>query len=263
MARPEIQSAAARAERLLIAHPWAAAAVERVELRSDGRRVVAVVQVRRKDGRLAGLLRELASAMGPGAACCLGKRVVAGDPRIMLPVAGLSLGFGPQTFYQVNLEANLELVDSVAALVGSLGPSRVLDLFGGAGNLSLPIAAQGVPVEIVESSAPAVADARENAARLGLPVQVNRGDAWGFEAGSAFFDLALLDPPRRGAGPAMAEVCATRPRAVVLVACHPPALARDVQVAVRAGYQLASLELHDLFPLTSHVESLALLLRGS
>ena len=75
------------------------------------------------------------------------------------------------------------------------------------------------------------------------------------------FDVAVLDPPRRGAGPAMEAVCATRPRGIVLVSCHPTSLARDLQLAEAQGYQLAQLELHDLFPLTSHVESVALLTR--
>jgi tRNA/tmRNA/rRNA uracil-C5-methylase (TrmA/RlmC/RlmD family) len=74
-------------------------------------------------------------------------------------------------------------------------------------------------------------------------------------------DLVVLDPPRRGAGgDVVAAVCARRPRAVAYVACDPAALARDVRAAGGHGYHLARLRAFDLFPMTHHVECVALLL---
>ena len=186
---------------------------------------------------------------------------LAGLARLRLDVGELEIEVGPLTFYQVNLEANLGLVGAVRAAVEALQPVRVLDLFGGAGNLSFPLAQRGMEVELVESHPPAAKDARANADRLGLPILVAQEDAYRLQPGSRFFDVAVLDPPRKGAGPAMTAVCATRPRAIVLVSCHPLSLARDLQQARAQGYRLEALELHDLFPLTSHVESLALLIR--
>ncbi len=262
MARPVIVAVASALQERLGAEPSLARGVERLELRSDGARVVTVLYgevPRRAREPLAALL---APALGPGGALCLQARTLRGDGRLRIAIAdGLVLEVGPLGFYQVNLEGNHALVASVRAMVAGLAPTRVLDLFGGAGNLSLPIAADGAPVELVESHPSAVKDAKANVARTGLPITVAQEDAYRLEAGSRFFDVAVLDPPRRGAGPAMEAVCATRPRGIVLVSCHPTSLARDLQLAEAQGYQLAQLELHDLFPLTSHVESVALLTR--
>jgi len=262
MARPEIVVVATAIEALLTAQPSMARGVERVELRSDGERVVTVLYGSVPKPARAPLAELLAPALGVDGALCLHGRALVGQPRSTLDVGPLQLEVGPLTFFQVNLEVNRALVASVCRAVTQFEPTRVLDLFGGAGNLSLPVSkVAGCPVDLVESHPSAVKDARANVARLGLPVTVAQEDAYALQAGSHFFDVAVLDPPRRGAGPAMAAVCATRPKAVVLVSCQPLSLARDVQQAMSHGYELASIELHDLFPLTSHVESLAVLTR--
>lgn len=261
MARPEIATAARALTARLGGLARLSSSLERVELRSDGARVVAVFSLRpgaRLDRSLGPAVVE---ALGPNGAVSVGTRPLAGKPSLELAVGGQVLAVGPLSFFQVNLEVNAALVGRVTSLVAAQAPTTVLDLFGGAGNLAFPIAASGVPVELIESSPHAVRDARHNAERTGLDVRVSREDAYGLQPGSRFFDVAVLDPPRRGAGPAMASVCATRPRALVLISCHPPALARDIQQAQGCGYRLDLLELYDMFPLTSHVESLALLLR--
>lgn len=261
MARPEIGAVAERIQLQLTQAPELASRLERVELRSDGVRVVAVFngQIPKRDrGRLATLL---APALEPDGAASLEGRPLLGSSRLRIPLGCLDLEVGPTSFFQVNLEANAALVADVVEAVLAFEPTRVLDLFGGAGNLSLPIAARGVQVELVESHSAAVRDARANAKRLGLALEVCREDAYRMQAGSRFFDVAVLDPPRKGAGPAMAAVCATRPLGIVLVSCHPPSLARDLEQAHGQGYRLERLALHDLFPLTSHVESLAVLKR--
>ena len=73
-------------------------------------------------------------------------------------------------------------------------------------------------------------------------------------------DVAVLDPPRAGAGPdVLTALLALRPRAVAYVSCDPAALARDLRAAVDAGWRLARLRAFDCFPMTQHVETVALL----
>ncbi len=261
MARPEIAAVARALPAALATAPRLLGALERVELRSDGQRVVAVFAgaVPRKAN--AELARALEPALGEDGAVALGGRAILGNARLRIDIGPLELEVGPLSFYQVNLEANRRLVASVVEAVMGFDPARVLDLFGGAGNLSLPLAAAGVAVGLVESHPSAVKDARANAARLGLDLSCTQQDAYRLSPGDHFFDVAVLDPPRAGARGAMAAVCATRPRGIVLVSCHPASLARDLSQAMAQGYEPTRLELHDLFPLTSHVESLVVLTR--
>ncbi|MBN1337108.1 MAG: class I SAM-dependent RNA methyltransferase [Deltaproteobacteria bacterium] len=257
MARPRVATAARGLEEGLSALPEMEGG--QVEVRADAHHAVAVLYP--LAARRIRQAADLARPMGPAGAVALRDRAVVGDPRVEFRVAGLALRFGPVTFFQVHPEANDRLVADVVARILALGPARVLDLFGGAGNFSLPLAAAGTQVELVEASGPAVSDARQNAARLGLDVQVVRWDATRFDPGRSFFDVAVLDPPRSGGGETLARVLVTRPRAVVLVSCHPPSLARDLRVASDRGYRVEDLRLHDLFPLTSHVEVVATLRR--
>jgi len=84
-----------------------------------------------------------------------------------------------------------------------------------------------------------------------------------FDPQSTPFDVAVLDPPRAGAGEVMDRVLRSRPRRVVHVACDPVAGARDVARARKQGYAVASVQLFDLFPRTHHVETVTVLDRGS
>jgi len=259
MARPELARAALGIQEILCRQPALARGLRTLELRSDGQRVVAAFQGQRPQHDLG---QALAPAVGEDGAVAMGARGLHGDPRIELQVCDLALRFGPQSFYQVNLEVNQLLADRILAWVTLIQPSAALDLFGGAGNLSLPLAARGIAVTLLESHPPAVADAKENASRLGLAVDVRQADATALTPGEHFYDLALLDPPRKGAQGALARACVSRPRAIILVSCHPPAFAKDLQEALSAGYALEQVALFDLFPLTSHVESVALLRRA-
>jgi 23S rRNA (uracil1939-C5)-methyltransferase len=261
MARAELAAVARAVEARAQAQPELLRRVERLEFRSDGQRVVTVLHGNPPKPAQASLLELLRPALGADGALCVGERCLHGPPRLAIPLGEIELEVGPLTFFQVNLEVNRSLVAAVGRAVDALEPTRVLDLFGGAGNLSLPLAARGHAVEIVESSASAVRDARANARRLGVDLTACQEDAYRLQAGSRFFDVALLDPPRKGAGPALEAACATRPRGLVLVSCHTASLARDLERALASGYQLDTLELFDLFPLTSHVESVAVLTR--
>ena len=227
--------------------------VDRVELRSDGERVVFAFR-RRKGARGPVELPELGDVALDG-------RAVAGDPTLWLPHVGRSLRASPLSFYQVHLELNRALVEAVTGHVQAVEPERVLDLYAGIGNFSVPLAEAGIPVEAVELEGQATADLAHTAS--GLPVVVTTTPAERFDPQSTPFDVAVLDPPRAGAGEVMDRVLRSRPRRVVHVACDPVAGARDVARARKQGYAVASVQLFDLFPRTHHVETVTVLDRGS
>ncbi len=190
-----------------------------------------------------------------------GARLVAGDPTVRVALEpGLALEVPADVFTQVNPGANRRLVETVVAL-GAFAPgARVLDLYCGAGNLSLPLARRGVTVLGIERSPVAVEAARANAARLRLAGATFRtGDvarALGdLPAGSV--DAVVLDPPRAGAADAVPALAALRPPRILYVSCDPATLARDVRGLVAAGYRLERVQPIDVFPQTYHVESVA------
>jgi tRNA/tmRNA/rRNA uracil-C5-methylase (TrmA/RlmC/RlmD family) len=174
-------------------------------------------------------------------------------------------------FWQVHREAPAVLGGAVLDAVGDVAGATVLDLYSGAGLFTLPLAAAVGPngrVLAVESDARAVKDARRNAhdvpqveLHLGAVDRVLAdGDAGGAGVGAA--DVVVLDPPRAGAGRTVVDAIAARtPSRVVYVACDPAALARDVAYLGEHGYELASLRAFDLFPMTHHVEAVAVLTR--
>lgn len=167
-------------------------------------------------------------------------------------------------FWQVHRAGPSLLVDVVLAAVGALDGATVLDLYAGAGLFTVPLAHRvgGTGrVLSVEGDPRAVRDARRNAfdlpqvdLQLGDVAQVLRG---GFGPRA---DVVVLDPPRVGAGRVVVdEVVARRPRQVVYVACDPAALGRDVGYLAGHGYQVTGLRGLDLFPMTHHVETVAVL----
>ena len=194
-----------------------------------------------------------------------GERLVAGDPTVRVPLeAGLDLEVPADVFTQVNGGANRTLIETVLSLGGFAAGERVLDLYCGAGNLSLPIARRGAVVLGIEQSDVAVAAARANATRHRLASATFRAarvaDALreiSPDASDAVIDTVVLDPPRTGATDALPPLAALRPRRIVYVSCDPPTLARDVQRLAGQGYRLGRVQPIDLFPQTYHVESVA------
>lgn len=225
--------------------------LESVEVRSDGTRVMLAF---RREGRSAVALPD--DLPCPAA---LDGRAVHGDPTLWLEVLGHRLRCSPQSFYQVNLAQNEALVAHVRDAVHARAPERILDLYAGIGNLTLPLAAAGAPVVAVELEGQATADLRHNAGTL--PITVRTGKVEGFDPSTEPYDAVVLDPPRAGAGAVMDRVLRNRPRVAVHVACDPVAGARDVQRARKAGYRLVDLRCFDLFPRTHHVETVAVLER--
>jgi len=225
--------------------------LEAVEIRSDGTRATLAVEGKLKREHLAGLTD-----------IALNGRALSGDPTLQLQIAGLTLRCSPRSFYQVNLELNALLVDWVVQAVSAASPERVLDLYSGIGNLTLPIAQTGVPTVAVEIEGQATKDLRHNAKRAGLQVEIHTRDVARFDPAQVPFDVVVLDPPRAGAGKAMQRLLLQRPRRIVLVSCHVPSAARDIQPALKAGYRLADVHCFEMFVDTHHVETAVILERA-
>jgi tRNA/tmRNA/rRNA uracil-C5-methylase (TrmA/RlmC/RlmD family) len=170
-------------------------------------------------------------------------------------------------FWQVHPDAAQLLCDAVDAALAPQPGERALDLYAGAGLFSYLLAARGLAVTAVEVVPAAAADARENCA--GLDVSVHAADVGKALAGGlldrvAPLDLVVLDPPRTGASPdIMRQLAAAAPRAIAYVSCDGATLARDIRAADEAGYRLEALRAFDLFPMTAHLECLALLTPGA
>lgn len=138
---------------------------------------------------------------------------------------------------------------------------RIADLFCGLGNFSLPIARRGAEVIGFEGSRELVERARQNASRNGLVAQFEVMDLFHPNLGSfAPFHKLLIDPPREGAIEVVKAIAGdeAKPGRIVYVSCNPATLARDAGVLVHAGgYALRAAGAINMFPQTSHVESLA------
>ena len=182
-----------------------------------------------------------------------------------LPEFGLGFEFLPTDFVQVNIAVNAELVSTAVRLAEIQAGDRVLDLYCGLGNFSLPLARRAGELLGVEGDAGLVARAVRNAARNGIAnTRFVAADlmapGWGFYRER--WDVVVLDPPRTGAEGPVAELDASGVRRVVYVSCHPATLARDARSLVeRHGFTLRAARVFDMFPHTHHVEALALFTR--
>ena len=174
-------------------------------------------------------------------------------------------------FWQVHREAPGVLTSAVLAGLGDVDGATVLDLYSGAGLFTLPLAdAVGLTGEVVsvEGDARAVHDARRNSHDR-PNIELHHGEVARVLAGTIdadsdviHADAVVLDPPRSGAGrKVIASIAELRPERIVYVACDPAALARDISYLAEAGYGLAGLRAFDLFPMTHHVECIAVLTR--
>ncbi|MES9856746.1 MAG: 23S rRNA (uracil(1939)-C(5))-methyltransferase RlmD [Sedimenticola sp.] len=181
-----------------------------------------------------------------------------------LPAYDTTLHFLPNDFTQVNSELNRLMLDRALGMLDLNREDRVLDLFCGLGNFTLPIARKAGKVVGVEGDAGLVARARENAERNGITnsryFTANLYDSlerepWLLES----FNKALLDPPRSGALEVLEHLPKLGIERIVYVSCYPGTLARDAgELVNQYGYRLVSAGVMDMFPHTAHVESIAL-----
>ena len=195
-------------------------------------------------------------------------RVIAGPSSLRHQVGERTAHVASTGFWQVHPHA---LATVTATLLGALRPEpgeTVLELYAGAGPLTAALADAVGPtgrVTGIESDSRAVTDAKENLA--GLPwaeVHPGRVNASRVRTADPRPELVVLDPPRAGAGASvMTSIAELGARAIGYVSCDPATLARDVRAVTEAGYALTGLRAFDAFPMTGHVECVALLERSS
>jgi len=195
-----------------------------------------------------------------------------------LPEFGITMPFAPAEFTQVNSEMNRLMVSRAMRLLAPQPGERIADFFCGLGNFTLPIARSGAQVLGIEGSAALVKRAGQNAAYNGFGSPLSPSGERARERGQVefcamnlfemdetalaqlgSFDKWLVDPPRDGAVELMKSISTeTAPRRIVYVSCSPSTLARDAEVLVHVkGYTLKAAGVMNMFPHTSHVESIA------
>ncbi|USD65664.1 23S rRNA (uracil(1939)-C(5))-methyltransferase RlmD [Vibrio sp. SCSIO 43136] len=179
---------------------------------------------------------------------------------------GTKQQFTPNNFIQVNQTVNQQMVSQALAWLDVQPQEKVLDLFCGIGNFSLPLAKLAQSVVGIEGVDAMVERATANAKLNQLSNcqfhQANLEEPL-IEASWAKsqFDKILLDPARAGAQGVIEQLGEFNPKAIVYVSCNPATLARDSQSLLNQGYRLERLGMLDMFPQTSHLESMALFVK--
>jgi 23S rRNA (uracil1939-C5)-methyltransferase len=191
---------------------------------------------------------------------------------LSLPEYGVRLPFAPTDFTQVNHAVNEVLVRRALTLLDAREGERALDLYCGLGNFTLPLATRVAQVIGIEGNPAQVARAARAARANGLQARTrflehdlsawSRDDWEQLNRREGGIDRVLADPPREGALAVARALAASqvRPRCLVYVSCNPATLARDCAVLVHEGrWRLSAAGVVNMFPHTSHVESVALL----
>lgn len=181
-------------------------------------------------------------------------------------IEGLNLRFAPTDFIQVNDEINPKMVAQAIEWLDLSPEDRVLDLFCGMGNFTLPIAKRVSEVVGIEGVPALVEMAKKNAELNHL----GNTHFWHADLSADFsamswskegFNKVLLDPARAGALEVMPHIVKLSAEKIVYVSCNPTTLARDSKILLDSGYQLTGLKMLDMFPQTGHLESMALFSR--
>jgi len=198
-----------------------------------------------------------------------------GDPLgkdyITLDLNGLKYTVTPWSFFQSHWHLNRKVVETVVKKLAFLEEKRILDLYAGAGNFSLPLSAGAKEVVAVEDNQYAIEDARRNASLNGIKNCrfIRASVAKIFEAkkkqtihalfGDARYDIIVVNPPRPGLpSECLSKILEAESEKIVYVSCNPATFARDMK-KMTEKYQLESIQLIDFFPNTFHIESLAVL----
>lgn len=181
---------------------------------------------------------------------------------------GFVIPFLPTNFIQINRKVNQQMVSQAIEWLDITNEDRVLDLFCGLGNFSLPMATKAKAVVGVEGIQEMVDQAKANAKKNEINnvefYQTNlEQDISDNEWAKSKFDKVLLDPARAGASGVVDQLFELGVKSVVYVSCNPATLARDCQSLLDQGFKLTRLGMLDMFPHTSHLESMALFQRNS
>ena len=187
--------------------------------------------------------------------------IVEGAAELNYQVGDLNFRVSQSSFWQSNINAPQALVDAVITFADLKAGDHLLDLYGGVGlfaGAALSHIGPGGRIDIVEGSASATRDAAFNFEGVSN-VHIHTGDVVRALKKFKRADVVVLDPPRTGAGKdVIGELASLDVRTIVYVACDPAALARDTTYLNDMGFHLAELRAFDLFPMTHHIESIAL-----
>ena len=177
----------------------------------------------------------------------------------------LKFGVSSNSFWQSNINAPEVLVNAFLEYAELEAGDHLIDLYGGVGLFAaaaLPIIGSDGRIDIVEASRSATRDAAGNF-RDHKNIKIITGDVAREMRNFSDADVVVLDPPRTGAGESViTSIASLAPRSIIYIACDPAALARDTGYLRNEGYHLDKLRAFDLFPMTHHVESVALYTRG-
>jgi len=212
-----------------------------------------------------GQVQGLRVSLQPGGADSVQRIFPVDDPSPLiyrLPESNVEIAFRPTDFVQINGAVNRRMVAAALRLLEVTDEHRVLDLFCGIGNFTLPLARVAGEVTGVEGERLQIEQARRNAGRNGIGnVDFAVADLFAIDGSEDWFgpcDRLLLDPARSGAIEIARRIDRLSPARIVYVSCHPATLARDAGCFVNeAGYRLAAAGIIDMFPHTAHVESIA------
>jgi 23S rRNA (uracil1939-C5)-methyltransferase len=180
----------------------------------------------------------------------------------------IKIHFDPLDFTQVNAEINQQMVEQALHFLDLKKTDKVLDLFCGLGNFTLPIARRCSKVTGIEGDAPMVARAKQNA----LVQAIDNSDYFVSDLSHPDpevgwmrqqYDKILLDPPRLGAAEIARSIARFGAKTIVYISCQPASLVRDCKIICDNGYRLTHLGIIDMFPQTAHVESMAVFERST
>lgn len=183
------------------------------------------------------------------------------------PEYNLKLWFKPTDFTQINSKINEKMVAQALHLLQPQKNERILDLFCGLGNFTLPLALHANQVVGVEGDIEMVNRCKMNAERNNIKnVEFCKGNlaedfrfsGWAQQT----YDKILLDPPRSGALEVVKNIARFKAKKILYVSCNPATLARDAAELIKQGYILTKAGAMDMFPHTNHVEAMALLETG-
>jgi len=190
-------------------------------------------------------------------------RLTEGNQTLHEEVMGKVLEVSQDSFWQSNASAAATLTHAVLDYAELRNGDHVLDLYGGVGlftSVMVDIVGIDGAIDLIEGSKSATADATRNFAK-NPNVKIATGDVAHHLPRITSADVVVLDPPREGAGKTVvSEILRLTPRRVVYVACDPAALARDTGYFLETGYTLSTIRAFDLFPMTHHIECVALFL---
>lgn len=193
---------------------------------------------------------------------------LAGDKTIADHIGALTFNLSPASFFQVNNSQAEKIYNTVRKHIKTIKPDTILDLYCGIGTIGLYTADLAKEVIGIESVGSAIKDAKENAKELGIEnvrFHAAKAEQWlpkYLSSANTENTLAIVDPPRKGLAEKLsgALIQSGIPH-IIYVSCNPGTLARDCKAFVQAGYHIQDIQPVDLFPQTSHVETIVLMSR--